>query len=200
MPPTSSQSSANSPFSKPTLAEWPLSATAMKGPSLLDVTAHRFPYVDRPTTTTTVVGLPDHAAAYRLVASAITVAVDRLGKIEVDARNTAASFRGRSLPLANIRLLALVEGLRLVTTLAQMAADTAKIDLATLGIDDGMLAPLDRMGVTLDQLTAHQVAEEWAGVALTLETELAPALNGWRVLFETILMQADVKFRECRAS
>jgi len=198
MPPTVPPPSGDSPFTEPALAEWPLPAAKLKGPSFVDVTAHRFSPVDRPTIAAQ--NLPDHAASYRLVASAVTVAVDSLGKLEIDACNTAASFRALALPLANLRLLALVDGLRLVTTLAQMAADAAKLDLTALPIEEGQLAPLDRMGFALDQLTAYQFSENWTGVAATLETDLAPALSGWRELFATILLHADLVFRERRAS
>jgi hypothetical protein len=199
MPPTAPPSSGDSAFTESTPAEWPLSPAKSRGPSLVDVTAHRFSPVDRPTAAMTV-NLPDHAAAYRLVASAVTVAVDSLAKLELDAHATAAAFRALTLPLANLRLLALVDGLRLVTTLAQMAADAAKLDLTALPVEDGQLAPLDQMGLALDQLTAYQFAEDWTGVAATLETDLAPALSGWREVFATILLHADVIFRERRAS
>ena len=97
---------------------------------------------------------------------------------------------------ANLQLVQVAENLRLLSTLADAAANGCGLDLSTLGSS----GRLDAMGVALDQLTSMQFAEDWTGVAAALETAVLPALSGWRELFTEILVQADGRFRQPYAS
>jgi hypothetical protein len=161
------------------------------------VTADRFHPVSGPTGAVPPGPSPvvDPDTAYRLVASAVREAVASLGPIEGGIRDTAQTFRWADSRDANRKFVAVVESLRLLASVADMAATATGLDLADLCGPNGAAGFLDEMGHALDQLTAQQFAEDWIAVAATLEESLAPSLGGWRQVFTTILLQADFRFR-----
>jgi len=85
--------------------------------------------------------------------------------------------------------------LRLLTTLADVAARAARLNLTELSGAPGN-GPLDAMGAALDQLSSQQFVEDYSGLSRTLVDRVAPALAGWREVFADILIHADFHFRE----
>jgi hypothetical protein len=84
----------------------------------------------------------------------------------------------------------------LLTTLADVAALAAGLDLSELNRRKSGAGPLDAMGSALDQLSAQQFAEDHQAMAETLGSRVSPALSGWREVFAEILVHADFRFRE----
>jgi hypothetical protein len=143
-----------------------------------------------------MVGGPDVVSPYDLVASAVAVAVQSMEALQASMLDTADAFRWCKPAEANRRLAALASGLRLLTTLADLAALAAGLDLTELNRRKSGVGPLDAMGTALDQLSAQQFAEDYQAMAETLGTRVSPALAGWREVFAEILVHADFRFRE----
>jgi hypothetical protein len=143
-----------------------------------------------------LVGGPDVVAPYELVASAVAVAVQSMEALQASMNETADAFRWCKPAEANRRLAALAAGLRLLTTLADVAALAAGLDLSELNRRKSGAGPLDAMGSALDQLSAQQFAEDHQAMAETLGSRVSPALSGWREVFAEILVHADFRFRE----
>jgi len=143
-----------------------------------------------------LVGGPDVVTPYELVASAVAVAVQSMEALQASMLETADAFRWCKPAEANRRLAALASGLRLLTTLADLAALAAGLDLTELNRRKSGVGPLDAMGTALDQLSAQQFAEDYQAMAETLGTRVSPALAGWREVFAEILVHADFRFRE----
>src|SRR5262249_37965894 len=76
----------------------------------------------------------------------------------------ARGLRRRDIKDANLQLVRLADGLRLVSALADMAASASGLNLDALS----STGQLDSMGEALDELAAQQFAEDWNGVAETL--------------------------------
>lgn len=161
-----------------------------------DVTTPRFGPVGSPTPSGHLVGGPDVVAPYELVASAVAVAVQSMEALQASMGETAEAFRWCKPAEANRRLAALAAGLRLLTTLADLAALAAGLDLTALNRRKSGDGPLDAMGAALDQLSAQQFAEDYQAMAETLSARVSPALAGWREVFAEILVHADFRFRE----
>jgi hypothetical protein len=164
--------------------------TRQRGP----VTVLRFPSVSQPTPP------PQRAPAggpgYAPIAASVAVAVNSLEALSRSLLETAESFRDGLVHGANIELVRVATGLHLLTTLADASASAAGLDLSALGSS----GRLDAMGQALDELTSFQFAEDWPGVAETLEHRILPALSGWREVFTEILVHADGRFRQPHAS
>jgi hypothetical protein len=159
------------------------------------LTVLRFPGVSQPTPLAPA--LPAVARLdYVAIAASIGVAVSSLEALGQGLTQTAAAFRGGDIRNANGRLLQVASGLRLLSTLADVAAKASGLELATLGSS----GRLDDLGRALDELTGRQFNEDWAGVADVLVHTLLPALSGWREVFTEILIHADGRFRQPRAS
>jgi hypothetical protein len=159
------------------------------------LTVLRFPGVSQPTPQAPVlpaVPRPD----YLTIAGSIGVAVSSLEALSQGLTDTAAAFREGDIRNANGRLLQVASGLRLLSTLADATATASGLELATLGSS----GRLDDMGRALDELTGRQFSEDWAGVADVLDHTLLLALSGWREVFTEILVQADGRYRQPRAS
>jgi|SRR5690242_2877410 len=158
------------------------------------LTVLRFPSVSQPTPRTREA--PSGAPAYNAIAASVAVAVNSLEALGRSLLATAQSFRDSRLQDANLELVQIATGLRLLTTLADASASAAGLDLSDLGSS----GRLDAMGRALDELTSFQFAEDWDGVADTLEHRVLPALSGWREIFTEILIHADGRFRQPHAS
>jgi hypothetical protein len=159
------------------------------------LTVLRFPGVSQPTPQAPAlpaVARPDYTA----IAASIGVAVSSLEALGQGLADTAAAFRGGDIRNGNGRLLQVASGLRLLSTLADAAATASGLELATLGSS----GRLDDMGRALDELTGRQFSADWAGVADVLDHAVLLALSGWREVFTEILVQADGRFRQPRAS
>lgn len=163
-----------------------------------EVTLPRLNPVGAPTPPGHLIGGPDVVAPYDLVASAVAVAVQSMESLQACTSETAEAFRWCKPAEANRRLAALASGLRLLTTLADLAALAAGLDLAELNGRKSVAGtgPLDAMGAALDQLSAQQFADDYQGMAETLGARVSPALAGWREVFAEILVHADFRFRE----
>jgi hypothetical protein len=135
-------------------------------------------------------------APYDLVASAVAAAVQSMEALQASMNETADAFRWCKPAEANRRLATLASGLRLLTTLADLAALAAGLDLTELNRRKSGVGPLDAMGAALDQLSAQQFAEDYQAMAETLSARVSPALAGWREVFAEILVHADFRFRE----
>jgi hypothetical protein len=188
------------------LPRWPVERfLAQKGLSLalvasqtmdvtvVPVTAVRLPGVG-PSTPATEASRED--SGYELIASSVDIAAASLESLGQGILDTASAFRRRDIKDANRRLVRLAEGLRLVSALADVAASASGLELDALS----STGPLDSMGEALDELTAQQFAENWNGVANTLEDAVQPALAGWREVFAEILVCADGRFRQPHVS
>jgi hypothetical protein len=112
-------------------------------------------------------GGPD-VVAPQSVASAVAVAVQSMEALQASMNETADAFRWCKPAEANRRLAALAAGLRLLTTLADLAALAAGLDLTELNQRKSGVGPLDAMGSALDQLSAQQFAEDYPAMAETL--------------------------------
>lgn len=178
--------------------KWPKHGPAAPdrpGPPGPALTVLRFPGVSQPTPQAPAlpaVARPDYAA----IAASIGVAVSSLEALGQGLADTAAAFRRGDLRNANGRLVQVAAGLRLLSTLADAAATASGLELATLGSS----GRLDDMGSALDELTGRQFNEDWPGVADVLDQGMRAALSGWREVFTEILVQADGRFRQPRAS
>jgi hypothetical protein len=186
------------------LSKWPVERfLAEKGVSLAlvveqvaratvaPVTVRRWPGVGQPTPDASLTD-SSRENGYALIASSVDIAASSLDSLGQGIADTAGAFRRRDIKDANRRLVRVAEGLRLVSALADMAASASGLDLDLLS----SMGPLDSMGEALDELTARQFAENWNGVAQTLEDAVQPALAGWREVFAEILVFADGRFRQ----
>lgn len=169
------------------------------GPLGSDMTAPRFTPAGTPTPQHHFFGAPDVSTPYGLVASAVAVAVQSMETLQVSMDETAQAFRWCEPAEANRRLATLASGLRLLTTLADVAARAAGLDLTDLNRRASGAGPLDAMGAALDQLSSQQFAADYQAMAETLSTRVSPALAGWREVFAEILVHADFRFRERHA-
>ena len=158
------------------------------------LTVFRFPSVSQPTPQAS--DAPVGPPPYNAIAASVAVAVNSLEALGRSLLATAQSFRDSRLQDANLELVQIATGLRLLTTLADASASAAGLDLSDLGSS----GRLDAMGRALDELTSFQFAEDWDGVADTLEHRVLPALSGWREIFTEILIHADGRFRQPHAS
>jgi hypothetical protein len=137
-----------------------------------------------------------NADGYALITASVEMASASLEALCQGIVETAHAFRRLDIKNANLQLVRLAKGLRLVTALADMAAAASGLDLDALS----STGQLDSMGEALDELSALQFAHDWNGVADTLENEVAPSLAGWREVFADILVSADSRFRQPRVS
>jgi len=168
-------------------------------PETDDLTESRLDDVGLPAIRHELLGAPDAGTPYELVSSAVTVAVRSMEALQQTMRDTAEAFRRCDAAEANRRLVGLATGLRLLTTLADVAARAAGLDLTDLNGRSDAQGPLDAMGAALDQLSSQQFAEDYDGVAETLAERVSPALAGWREVFAEILVHADFRFQERHA-
>ena len=129
---------------------------------------------------------------YNAIAASVAVAVNSLESLGRSLTATAQSFRESRLQEANLELVQIATGLRLLTTLADASASAAGLDLSDLG----STGRLDAMGRALDELTSFQFAVDSDGVADALEPRVFAALSGWREIFTEILIHADGRFRQ----
>jgi len=141
---------------------------------------------------TTVVST-EPESPHELLSSALHEAADSIAALELGIAEAAATFRHGTPDEASVQLLRVIDTLRLLTILAGIVARTVHVDLASIRAHDGTREPVGEMGVALDQLTAHQFAENWIGVADTLESSVVSALSGWREVFAVLQIEADVK-------
>jgi len=155
-----------------------------------ELTVARFPSVSQPTPQAQPVAAG--APSYEAIAASVAVAVNSLESLGRSLRATAQSFRDRRLQDANLELVQIATGLRLLTTLADASASAAGLDLSNLGSS----GRLDAMGQALDELTSFQFVEDWDGVSDALDLRVLPALSGWREIFTEILIHADGRFRQ----
>lgn len=159
------------------------------------MTVLRFPGVSQPTPQAPA-GPVLASPSYATVASSIGVAVTSLEALKKGLGAAATSFRGGDVTNANGRLVQIASGLRLLSTLADVAATASGLELGSLE----SFGRLEDMGQALDELTARQFNADWTGVADALDGAVLPALAGWREIFTEILVEADGRYRQPRAS
>jgi hypothetical protein len=165
-----------------------------------DVTALRLTPVAQPTPAPAPLPVPVDETPYEIVSAAVEVAVESLETLQRSMEETADAFRWSDPREGNRRLAALVTGLRLLTTLADVAAHAAGLDLTALNARNSGPGPLDEMGFALDMLASQQLSEDHLAMADTLRRQLAPAVAGWREVFAEVLVHADNRFRARRVS
>jgi hypothetical protein len=166
-----------------------------RGPIATDLTGARTYGVGEPTLDL-FEAVPEAGTPYELVASSVAVGVQSIEALQAGMRDIAEGFLFDSPAIANRRLVTLASGLRLLTTLADVASRAAGLDLAVLNAKHDGHGPLDAMGEALDQLASQQFAEDYRALAETLVTRVSPALAGWREVFADILVHADFRLRE----
>lgn len=119
------------------------------------------------------------------VEEAVAMAFETLDKLQQRAREVAEGFRWNHVQEANSGLGELVQSTQLLLRLAMATASATGADLAALCAADGVRVD-EETRAAVDQLIARQFAEDWLGVADTIDENFAPALAQWRAVFEAI--------------
>jgi hypothetical protein len=122
-----------------------------------------------------------------LLAEAIREAGTGLDRLCAHALEVARRFRGNDLAEAQQALLALVQGLQVLTSLIGTIGLVLQTDLGTL-IWNGRPASslIEGVGTHLEALIGAQQREDWLTVADIVEYDVEPALRDCGPLFEAL--------------
>jgi len=161
------------------------------------VTAVRFDGVDQPSfrmPELAAVGLSTFSrvevetdATVDVLAETAETARTGIAVVARSVREVAEEFRGVEVGTANARLAEVGGVIRQLTLLTTALAQAAGINLADLPCRSMSGAELvDAVSLRLEQLVVAQEARDWYAVADCLEYELAPALDSWRLIFDSI--------------
>jgi hypothetical protein len=122
-----------------------------------------------------------------LLADAIREAGTGLDRLCAHALDVARRFRGRDLAQAQQSLLALVQGLQVLTSLVATIGIVLQTDLGSL-LWNGRPASslIDGVGSHLEALIDAQQREDWITVADIVEYDVEPALRACGPLFEAL--------------
>jgi hypothetical protein len=122
-----------------------------------------------------------------LLADAIREAGTGLDRLCAHALDVARQFRGRNLTEAQQSLLALVQGLQVLTSLIATIGAVLQTDLGSLRWNGRPVSSLiDGVGTHLEALIHAQQREDWITVADVVEHDIEPALRACGPLFETL--------------
>jgi hypothetical protein len=117
-----------------------------------------------------------------LIKEAIDTALESLDTLEHQARDTARRFRRGARPEAQLGLTQLMQSMQTLLKLAAMAAGASGTDLETLCERHGLRAE-GQTQMAVSELIRRQLAEDWSGLAATLDRSFSAALEGWRRVF-----------------
>lgn len=122
-----------------------------------------------------------------LLAGAIREASGGLDRLCKHAIDVGQRFRGRDLAPAQEGLLALVQGLQVLTSLIATIGAVLQTDLASLLWQGKPVSSmLDELGVHLEALIAAQQRQDWLTVADIVEYDVEPALRACGPLFDAL--------------
>jgi hypothetical protein len=119
------------------------------------------------------------------VEAAVAMALQTLDLLQRRAAEVAEGFRWHHVEEANTGLGELVQSTQMLLRLAMATANATGADLAALCAADGVRVD-EETRAAVDQLISRQFAEDWLGVADTIDENFAPALAQWRVVFEAL--------------
>jgi hypothetical protein len=122
-----------------------------------------------------------------LLADAIREAGTGLDRLSAHSLEVARRFRGRDQAQAQQSLLALVQGLQVLTSLIATIGLVLQTDLGSL-LWDGRPASslIDGLSAHLEALIDAQQREDWITIADIVEYDVEPALRACRPLFEAL--------------
>lgn len=117
-----------------------------------------------------------------LVKEAIDTALESLDTLEHQARDTARRFRRGARAEAQLGLTHLMQSMQTLLRLAAMAAGASGTDLETF-CERHALRAEGQTQMAVGELIRRQLAQDWSGLAATLDRPFSAALEGWRRVF-----------------
>jgi hypothetical protein len=133
---------------------------------------------------------PTGSATLPAVEDAVTLALETLELLQQRSHAVADAFRWNQIGDANRGLSEIVQSTGTLLRLAVAAAHATGADLAELCTTHGTRIDLDTCAA-VDRLIALQFANDWTGVADTLDDDFSPALAQWRFVFEALASGDD---------
>jgi hypothetical protein len=116
-----------------------------------------------------------------MVGEAVGTALQSVDTLTRHAADVAQGFLRGDVAAARQGLRDLLHGTETLVHLAALSAQVLGRDIATLDGVDGLGVEAATRSV-VDQLMAQLLAQDWSGVASTLERELVAALGQWRTV------------------
>jgi hypothetical protein len=120
-----------------------------------------------------------------MVGEAVRTALQSIEVLNRHAADVAEAFRGEDAAGARRALRDLLHGTDTLVQLAALSAQVLGVDLCSLPGADGLKAEAETREV-VDQLMAQLLAQDWIGVARTLDEEFIAALGCWRGVIDAI--------------
>jgi hypothetical protein len=120
-----------------------------------------------------------------MVVEAVGTALQSMKALNRHALEVAEGFRSGQADQARRGLRDLVHGTETMVQLAALSAQVLGLDLCSLDGADGLRAESETRAV-VDQLMAQLLAQDWPGVAGTLERDFLSALTLWRAVLDAI--------------
>lgn len=148
----------------------------------VSVTAGRTGGVARPTPSP---GMLATATGPQMVGEAVRTALQSIEVLNRHAADIAESFRGDDPVDARRALRDLLHGTDTLVQLVALSAQVLGLDLCALQGADGLKAESETREV-VDQLMAQLLAQDWEGVARTLDEDFIAALGDWRTVIDAI--------------
>ncbi|MEO7191716.1 MAG: hypothetical protein ABI051_11740 [Vicinamibacterales bacterium] len=111
----------------------------------------------------------------------VSVAMDRIARLERQAKDTARAFRWSRVAEGDAGLSRVISGTPAISILATSAARRTGA-----GAIDHLRGMNLRTGDVLALLGRARVAEDWAAVTVSLERAYLSTLQEWRRVFETM--------------
>ena len=133
---------------------------------------------------------PTGLSSLPAIEDAVALALETLELLQRRAHEVADGFRWSRVGEANRGLSEIVQSTGTLLRLAMAAAHATGADLAVLCTTHGTRIDQDTCSA-VDRLIALQFANDWAGLADTLEDDFTPALSQWRFVFEALLSPDD---------
>jgi hypothetical protein len=120
-----------------------------------------------------------------MVVEAVGTALQSMKALNRHALEVAEGSRSGQADQARRCLRDLVHGTETMVQLAALSAQVLGLDLCSLDGADGLRAESETRAV-VDQLMAQLLAQDWPGVAGTLERDFLSALTLWRAVLDAI--------------
>jgi hypothetical protein len=125
------------------------------------------------------------ATGPQMVGEAVRTALQSIEVLNRHAADIAESFRGDDPVDARRALRDLLHGTDTLVQLVALSAQVLGLDLCALQGADGLKAESETREV-VDQLMAQLLAQDWEGVARTLDEDFIAALGDWRTVIDAI--------------
>jgi hypothetical protein len=161
------------------------------------LTAVRFDGVDQPS-------FRDPASASRPLTSLVVIeaeamspadlfddsvrdAIGAAGALAAAAERVGEAFRGFDVARANKDLQDLAQGIGTLVSVAQALSQASGVALEKVGHDGRTACDMvETLGCQTDELIKAQESGDWITVADIIEYDLAPQLQGWPHVFESL--------------